>query len=195
MVKVKKSVYLELVFSALLCAFVSLCSVLYLVSAILELRKELVKPPQIIKIFENVELVSEAKDEVEKEETIEKAYSLTSEERELLAKLLYCEGRGESVECQRAIVSVVMNRLDSGKWGNDLKSVIYAKGQFEPVARGLINKANPSEKQYEAIDYVIENGVTIPTWVQFFRASYHFNWKGYTGYIKIDNTYFGGYNG
>ena len=112
----------------------------------------------------------------------------------MLARLLYCEGRGESIDCQRAIVSVIVNRLNSGYWGNTYSSVVYAKGQFSPVSSGAINNVKPSQTQYDVVDYVLENGITIPSWVMYFRASYHFNWKGYTQYCNIDNTYFGGYN-
>ena len=116
------------------------------------------------------------------------AYNLTISERELLAQLLYHEARGESLECQKAVVSVVLNRLDSGIWGDTLKKVIYAKNQFEPVAKGLLPNTKPLQKQYEAIDYVLENGSTIPEDVLYFRADHYFEWG--TAYMNIDNTYF-----
>lgn len=116
------------------------------------------------------------------------AYNLTTEERELLAQLLYHEARGESLECQKAVVSVVLNRMKSGIWGDTLKEVIYAKNQFEPVSRGLLPNTKPLKKQYEAIDYVLENGTTIPEDVLYFRANHYFEWG--TAYMNMDNTYF-----
>lgn len=118
----------------------------------------------------------------------QQAYNLTNEDRELLAKLLYHEARGESIECQKAVASVVLNRVDSGMWGNTLKEVIYAKNQFEPVGKGLLPNTKPLQNQYEAIDYVIENGATIPSNVLYFRADHYFEWG--TDYMNIDNTYF-----
>ena len=118
----------------------------------------------------------------------EMAYDLTNAEKELLAQLLYHEARGESLECQKAVVSVVLNRVESGKWGDTLKEVIYAKNQFEPVAKGLIPNTKPLQKQYEAIDYVLENGATVPSNVLYFRAGHYFEWG--TDYMNIDNTYF-----
>ena len=129
---------------------------------------------------------------IENEITIKNVYSINDNERELLAKLLYCEGGIESEECQRAIVSVIFNRLESGKWGNTLNSVIYAQGQFEPVSKGLLSKAKPKQQQYDAIDYVLQNGSTLPSWVMYFRAGHHFSWKGYTPYCQLSTTYFGG---
>lgn len=115
-------------------------------------------------------------------------YNVSNADRELIAKLLYHEARGESVECQRAVVSVIFNRLKTGYWGDTFYKVIYAKNQFEPVARGLINGTKPSQAQYDAVDYVIKNGVTVPENVIYFRANYFFDWA--TDYISIDNTYF-----
>lgn len=121
-------------------------------------------------------------------EVVEPAYNLTLAERELLAQLLYHEARGESLECQKAVASVVLNRLDSGIWGDTLKDVIYAKNQFEPVAKGLIPNTKPLQKQYEAIDYVLENGATVPEEVLYFRADHYFEWA--TDFMNMDNTYF-----
>lgn len=121
--------------------------------------------------------------------TTTNVYEITSVEREMLARLVYREGNTESVECQRAIVSVVFNRLASGYWGDTLEEVVYAENQFAPA--NLLYCTTPTETNYEAIDYVLKNGVTVPEYVMYFRANYHFNWTGYQGYKKIDHTYFG----
>lgn len=123
----------------------------------------------------------------------EKVFNISASDRELMAKLLYHEARGESIECQRAVVSVILNRVQSGKWGKTIPEVIYATNQFEPVAKGLLPNTKPLQAQYDAIDYVLETGTTLPSWVQYFRASYHFGWQNYTQYKSIDNTYFGGF--
>lgn len=125
----------------------------------------------------------------EKDNAPEAAYNITSVEREMLARLVFREGNTESIECQRAIVSVVINRWQNGAWGDTLEEVVYAKNQFEPA--NLLYCTTPLEHNYEAVDYVIENGVTIPEYVMYFRANYHFNWKKYKAYRKIDNTCFG----
>ena len=125
---------------------------------------------------------------IEVVEEKEMAYNLTSAERELLAQLLYHEARGESLECQKAVVSVILNRVESGIWGDTLAEVIYAKNQFEPVVKGLLPNTKPLQKQYEAIDYVLENGATVPEEVLYFRADHYFEWA--TDFMNMDNTYF-----
>lgn len=197
--KIKKSTFKEIIITALIGMFISLASVLYLLNQISDLNRIIVElqgrePIVITKFLEAENQNNNEKKVVENVATKnKKVYNVTSEEKELLAKLLYCEGRGESIECQRAIISVVFNRLDSGIWGNSIEEVIYAQGQFEPVQLGLLKNAKPSQNQYDVVDYVVTNGGTLPKWVLFFRASYHFNWKNYTQYTRIDNTYFGGY--
>lgn len=114
-----------------------------------------------------------------------------SQERELIARLLWTEARGENDECQRAIVSVIFNRLKSGNWGNTIHNVIYANGQFD--CSSILFEITPTEKEYKNVDYILKNGKTLPDWVQYFRADHHFKWDKFTEYSEIDNTYFGGF--
>lgn len=121
----------------------------------------------------NIQLNSNIVVEDVKEDETKPSMILQEEDRELLAKLLYCEGRGESYECQKAIVSVVLNRVASNQFPNSIKGVVYQTNQFEPVLRGLLDNAKPSKQQYDAIDEVVNYGINIPEWVCYFRADYH----------------------
>lgn len=124
-------------------------------------------------------------------------YTITEEERELLARLCFLESSICSSECQRAVVSVVFNRLESGKWKIDMNNdgiislydIIYYPNAFSPADK--IDSTTADEASYEAVDYVIQNGPTVPTYVRYFRTKYHFNWDGYKGYCVMDNVYFG----
>lgn len=117
------------------------------------------------------------------------AYNITPEEREMLARLIFLEANTESLECQKAVVSIVFNRLQNGYWGDTLEKVVYAPHQFTPAPR--IPYVTPTSVNYEAVDYVVQNGVTLPEYVLYFHANRHHNWYGYCGYISIDHTYFG----
>ena len=116
-------------------------------------------------------------------------YNITPEEREMLARLVFLEANTESIECQKAIVSVVINRWQDGYWGDNLHDVVYAKGQFTPASQ--IPYTTPVSTNYEAVDYVLQYGETLPQYVLYFRTDYHFNWYGYRGYTNIDRIYFG----
>ena len=135
------------------------------------------------------------------EENIETVfyYNITKEERYLLAKLVHSEASVYSDECKRAVASVVFNRLDSGKWRKDMNEdgkitlydIIYYPNAFTPAMNGMIDKWEPTIEDFEAVDYVLLNGPTVPTEVRYFRTDYDFNWEGYENYNFIDNVYFG----
>ena len=126
---------------------------------------------------------------VEVETEVTYAYSITSVEREMLARLVYREANIESLECQMAVVSVVINRWKDGRWGDTLEDVIYSPYQFTPA--NLIYKTTPTELNYTAVDLVLKNGCTLPPYCMYFRADYHFDWDGYKPYTQIDCTCFG----
>ena len=135
--------------------------------------------------------------EIEKEIIVEVAkdptytYNITSEEREMLARLVYREANVESLECQMAVVSVVINRWQDGRWGQTLGEVVYSPYQFTPA--DLLYKTTPTELNYKAVDAVLQNGCTLPSYCMYFRADYGFSnvWDGYVEYKKIDQTCFG----
>ncbi len=56
----------------------------------------------------------------------------------LLAALIQAESGSQPYEGQVSVGTVVMNRLRTGKYGNSIYSVIYAKGQFGPASSGLV---------------------------------------------------------
>lgn len=126
-------------------------------------------------------------------------YKITPEERELLAKIVTLESSICSLECQKDVCSVIFNRLESNKWRKDMNEdnqitlydIIYYPNAFSPVLFGKMDDCKPCQSAYEAVDYVIENGPTVPTYVRYFRASYDFNWEGYKNYKTLDNVYFG----
>ena len=118
------------------------------------------------------------------------AFIITPDEREILARLVFLEARGESYECQKAVVSVVINRWMSEQWGNTINSVIYAPKQFTTAYR--IKTTTPYQMNYDAVDDVLQNGTTLPYYVLYFRANHHHRWGNIYGrYTAIDNTYFG----
>ena len=125
--------------------------------------------------------------------------TITEEERYLLAKLAHSEASIYSEECQRDVISVVFNRLESGKWRKDMNGdnkitvydIIYYPNAFTPATDGAIDNYEPTSRDYRAVDYVVKNGPTVPTEVRYFRTDYDFNWDGYENYKVIDNVYFG----
>lgn len=116
-------------------------------------------------------------------------YTVSEAEREMLARLVFLESSICSFDCQIAVASVVFNRLDSGAWGDTLAEVVYYPNAFSPSAK--IPYTIPDTDAYAAVDYVIENGPTVPSYVRYFRTSYDFSWNNYINYDVMDNVYFG----
>jgi N-acetylmuramoyl-L-alanine amidase len=83
--------------------------------------------------------------------------SISSEERDLLERLVEAEAGGEPYEGKLAVATVVMNRVNSSKFPNTVRGVIYQKNQFSPVAnRGLNRKASAETKK--AVRKVVDKG-------------------------------------
>ncbi len=73
--------------------------------------------------------------------------SISEEEKDLLARAIYGEARGEPYIGQVAVGAVIINRILSPDFPDDIESVIYQSGQFSPVEDGSIYL----EPDYEAI--------------------------------------------
>lgn len=61
-------------------------------------------------------------------------------EMDLLARLVRAEAANEPIEGKIAVACVVLNRVDSPRFPNKIREVIYARGQFQPVQNGAINR-------------------------------------------------------
>jgi len=164
------------------CIIIKLISIIVLLCIIIAIIPKEAETIEVIKEVEKEVIV-----EVEKEPLY--AYNITSMEREMLARLVYLEANTESLECQMAVASVVINRWQDGRWGQTLLKVVYAPYQFTPA--NLIYQTTPTEINYEAVDYVLKNGSTLPEYCLYFRTSHHFDWEGYKPYTQIDYTCFG----
>ena len=164
------------------CIIIKLISIIILLCIIIAIIPKEAETIEVIKEVEKEVVV-----EVEKEPAY--AYNITSMEREMLARLVYLEANTESLECQMAVASVVVNRWQDGRWGQTLLKVVYAPYQFTPS--NLIYQTTPTEINYEAVDYVLKNGSTLPEYCLYFRTDHHFDWEGYKPYTQIDFTCFG----
>ena len=57
-----------------------------------------------------------------------------------LAAIVYCESGNQCMAGQQAVAIVVMNRVRSDNFPNDIYSVLYQSGQFTPASSGSLNK-------------------------------------------------------
>ena len=77
--------------------------------------------------------------------------SLTTNERDLLARIVHSEAQGEPFPGMVAVAAVVFNRVDSNLFPNTVSGVIHQPYQFEPVLNGWVNKPAGADA-YRAVD-------------------------------------------
>lgn len=89
---------------------------------------------------------------------------IDEKELEMLVRVISGEARGEPLEGQIAVGAVVINRVLSNKFPDDLEEVIFQEGQFIAIDDGYYD-LEPTEKSYEAALRALEgedpsNGAT-----------------------------------
>ncbi|KAB2337722.1 LysM peptidoglycan-binding domain-containing protein [Cytobacillus depressus] len=67
--------------------------------------------------------------------------TISKAEKELLARLVHAEAKGEPYKGKVAVALVVLNRVEDHRFPDNIKDVIYQKRQFQPVDNGSINDA------------------------------------------------------
>ncbi len=92
----------------------------------------------------------------------------TSNDLNLLARLVYGEARGEPYSGQVAVAAVVLNRVRSSSFPNTVSGVIYQRGAFDVVSDGQIN-LTPNDTARKAAQDAL-NG-----WDPSYGAIYYFN--------------------
>lgn len=110
------------------------------------------------------------------------------QELDWLARIISAESRGECLEGQIAVGNVVLNRVASTVFTQTtIKDVIYAKGQFDPVANGTITRT-PSDESVVAAKLALEGYEIVPDYTLFF-ATFHLG-SGYSTVTWIGNHCF-----
>lgn len=93
---------------------------------------------------------------------------LSADEIETLARLVYLEARGESFEGQQAVAEVVLNRVLSPSFPDNVYDVIYQVGQFAPA--GNIPFTVAMQTQYDAVACALSGPNILPQAVCYFAA-------------------------
>ncbi|AST91819.1 MULTISPECIES: cell wall hydrolase [Sutcliffiella] len=83
-------------------------------------------------------------------ETLKLPKAVTASEKELMARLVHAEAKGESYAGKVAVATVILNRVDSDSFPNTINGVVHERTphggyQFTPVQNGQINLAADKE--------------------------------------------------
>ncbi|AZV43794.1 cell wall hydrolase [Peribacillus asahii] len=95
---------------------------------------------------------------------------IKKEEKELLARLVHAEAKGEPYQGKVAVATVVLNRVEHEDFPDTVHDVIYQKNQFQPVANGHINQ-KPSKEAVQAVDDALENHDELTDALYFWNPS------------------------
>jgi len=138
-------------------------------------------------------LTSAHKDEKEEKAADEKAAKKAAAQKEqrqqdidLLAHAIWNETGILGDTAMYYTGSVILNRIASDIYPDDLYSVIYQPGQYAITWTGMINRPAP-ERAYEIAGELLENGSILPSGylfqAEFCQCENH-------NHIVIGNTYF-----
>lgn len=87
------------------------------------------------------------------------AITVGADDTLLLGALIQCEAGCEPYEGQLAVGAVVMNRVRSAAYPNDIYGVIYASGQFTPAMSGKVDRVYASGKIKESCIKAAEEAI------------------------------------
>lgn len=92
-------------------------------------------------------------------EAVQLPEKVSNGEKEVLARLVHAESKGEPYEGKVAVATVVLNRVDSDTFPDSIKEVVYETSpggiyQFSPVGNGQIDKP-ADEEAMKAVEEAI----------------------------------------
>ncbi|MBD3919664.1 cell wall hydrolase [Paenibacillus sp. PR3] len=97
------------------------------------------------------------------------AGSYTKAELILLAKITTVEAGYESYEGQLAVANVILNRVKSGRFPNNIHDVIYSGRQFPPAHDGTLDKVEPKASALRAAKDALNGKNNVEDAVYFFN--------------------------
>ena len=85
---------------------------------------------------------------------------ISDDEYNELARIIMAEAEGEDLDGKILVGNVVMNRVNSSGFPDDIISVVRQERngvyQFSPVGNGRIDRVTPSEDCYMAVDMILQ---------------------------------------
>lgn len=123
----------------------------------------------------------EAMEQIIVEET-EQAYLYNEEDMELMARTVHAEARGEEFEGKVAVAQVIINRYESGRFGDSIRRVVFARNQF------AVSKKYDDECM-QAVEAAVEEKLH-PEDMYYFRVSKKKKWRNFVFYDRIGDHSF-----
>lgn len=98
---------------------------------------------------------------------------VSDEDYEILLRIVEAEAGGEDYTGKLLVANVVLNRVESNKFPNTIKDVVYQKlhgrAQFSPVGSGRIDTVTISDETKDAVDAAL-SGADVSEGALYFAA-------------------------
>lgn len=105
----------------------------------------------------------------------------------LMERVVMSEAGSESIECQEAIATTILNRWQSPRFQNSIREVVTAEGQYSMADNGEPT-VSVRVAVHNAIIYQNTEEMCLPANCYYFRAGHYHNFG--IPYMSIDHTYF-----
>lgn len=120
-----------------------------IITEIIEEKTEETIETTVEEIKPQVEEVKEI-EEPEVEEISQEIY-LSDGEMKLIAIITMAEAEGQSEYGQRLVIDTILNRVDSPRFPNTVRDVIYSPGQFSCVWNGRADRCYVKDEIYQLV--------------------------------------------
>lgn len=87
-------------------------------------------------------------------------YNITSEERKILDRIVEAECTGQNQKSKMNVASVIINRVNSSSFPDDIEGVVFQKNQFSPIGDHRYYEVEITKGTQKAVDKVLKDGVT-----------------------------------
>ncbi len=112
--------------------------------------------------------------------------NLSDYEKELILKTTYAEAGNQSMEGQRAVIEVILNRVISERYPDSVVGVLSESGQFETWS--FVSSIEYNEEQIQALDIVCTSqSILNENYLMFSKGQN--DWG--RNYVKIGDHWFG----
>lgn len=102
-------------------------------------------------------LTTQAPEDTVPPATLPDVVMLSDEDQQLLLKIAMAErSTTQCKECMALVMRTVLNRVESDRFADTVRGVLYSVDQFTPVKNGSFQKAEPDDLCREALEMVIK---------------------------------------
>jgi spore germination cell wall hydrolase CwlJ-like protein len=115
----------------------------------------------------------EKEDKTDKKEEVTLRGDFDEKDIDLLARLVYAEAKGEPYNGKVAVAASVLNRIDSPKYPNNVRDVVYQTKfgyQYCPVRNGQINQ-KADEASFQAVEEALQGNDPTNGALSFYNPS------------------------